>query len=58
MLRDRDGIFGKHLQRRVANLGIEQIVSAARLPWQKPYVERLIGSLRREVLDHVVVLNE
>jgi putative transposase len=39
-------------------MGIEQVVTAARSPWQSPYVERLIGSIRRECLDHVIVLIE
>lgn len=56
--RDRDGIYGEVFQQRVQSLGIEAIVSAPRSPWQNPYVERLIGSIRRECLDHVIVLNE
>jgi hypothetical protein len=43
---------------RVKGLGIEQVVISARSPWQSPYVERLIGSIRRECLDHVIVLSE
>ena len=39
-------------------MGIHAVKTAARSPWQNPYVERLIGTLRRECLDHVVVLNE
>ena len=58
LLRDRDGIYGEHFKRRVRNMGIEQVVIARRSPWQSPYVERLIGSIRRECLDHVVLLNE
>jgi Integrase core domain. len=58
LLRDRDGIYGAHFQRRVRGLGIEQVLTAPRSPWQNPYVERLIGSIRRECLDHVAVLNE
>lgn len=56
--RDRDGIYGEVFQERVQSLGIEEIVSAPRSPWQNPYVERLIGSIRRECLNHVIVLNE
>jgi transposase InsO family protein len=56
--RDRDGIYGEVFQRRVESLGIEEVVSAPRAPWQNPYVERLIGSVRRECLNHVIVLNE
>ena len=39
-------------------LRIEQVLIAPRSPWQNPYVERLIGSIRRECLDHMIVLNE
>lgn len=57
LLRDRDAIFGEAFRRRVASLGIDEVLSAPRSPWQNPYVERLIGTLRRECLDHVIVLN-
>src|SRR6516225_9991729 len=40
------------------SMGIEEVVAAPRSPWQNPYVERLIGSIRRECLDHVMVWNE
>jgi putative transposase len=39
-------------------MGIDEVPIAARSPWQSPYVERLIGSIRRECLDHMIVLNE
>ncbi|MGF6600809.1 transposase InsO family protein [Paraburkholderia sp. GAS448] len=39
-------------------MGVDQVLSAPRSPWQNPYVERLIGSIRRDCLDHVIVLNE
>jgi transposase InsO family protein len=58
LLRDRDGIYGAEFVRRAASLGMEDKVIAPRSPWQNPYVERLIGSLRRECLDHVIILNE
>jgi len=58
LLRDRDGIFGKYFRHRIKNLGIKEVLTAARSPWQNPYVERLIGSIRRECLDHTIVLNE
>ncbi|MCK4415307.1 MAG: integrase core domain-containing protein [Candidatus Eisenbacteria sp.] len=58
LLRDRDGIYGEHFRRRVRNMGIEQVVIASRSPWQNPYVERLVGSIRRECLDHTIVLSE
>ncbi len=58
LMRDRDGIYGQQFKSRVSNMGIEQVVAARRSPWQNPYVERLIGSIRRECLNHVIVLNE
>jgi putative transposase len=58
LLRDRDHIYAEHFCRRVRNMGIEEVVIAARSPWQNPFVERLVGSIRRECLDHVIVLNE
>jgi transposase InsO family protein len=58
LLRDRDRIYGTSFQQRVQHMGIEEVVIAPRSPWQNPYVERLIGSIRRECLDHVIVLHE
>lgn len=58
LLRDRDAIYGNAFQQRVQSMGIEQVLSAPRSPWQNPFVERLIGTLRRDCLDHVIVLNE
>jgi len=58
LLRDRDSIYGKLFQQRVGNMGIEEVKIAPRSPWQSPYVERLIGSIRRECLNDVIVLNE
>jgi transposase InsO family protein len=58
LLRDRDNIYDSHVRRRIASLGITEVVSSPRSPWQNPYIERVIGSLRRECLDHVIVLNE
>jgi transposase InsO family protein len=57
-LRDRDKIYGDAFQKRVENMGFEEVLIAPRSPWQNPYAERLSGSIRREVLDHVIVLNE
>jgi transposase InsO family protein len=56
--RDRDAIYGKKVRRRSKSLGIEEVVSAPRSPWQNPYVGRVIGPIRRDCLDHVIVLNE
>ena len=58
LLRDRDKIYGEFFQQRVQSMDIEEILTAPHSPWQSPYVERLIGSIRRECLDHVVVLGE
>ena len=58
LLRDRDGIYGKDFRDRVAHMGIDEVLTAPRSPWQNPYAERLIGSIRRECLNHVIVLNE
>jgi putative transposase len=58
LLRDRDAVYGVVFSSRVQALGIREVKTAPRSPWQNPYVERLIGTLRRECLDHMVVLNE
>ena len=58
LLRDRDAIYGEAVRRRIKSLSIEEVVSAPRSPWQNPFVERIIGSIRRDCLDHVIVLNE
>jgi transposase InsO family protein len=57
-LHDRDSIYGDAFKERVKSLGMEEVVTAPRSPWQNPFVERLVGSIRRECLDHVIVLNE
>jgi transposase InsO family protein len=58
LLRDRDAVYGVVFSRRAQALGIHEVKTAPRSPWQNPYVERLIGTLRHDCLDHVVVLNE
>ena len=58
LLRDRDQIYSEAFRRRVAGMGITEVVSAPSSAWQNPYAERLIGSIRRECLDHVIVLGE
>jgi transposase InsO family protein len=58
LLRDRDCVYGDAFRRQTANMLITEVLTAPRSPWQSPYVERLIGSIRRECLDHVVVLSE
>jgi transposase InsO family protein len=58
LLRDRDAIYGEAFRRRVAGMGISEVMTSPSSPWQNPYAERLIGSIRRECLDHVIVLGE
>lgn len=58
LLRDRDPSYGRGFQERAQAMGITEVVTAPRSPWQNAYVERLIGSIRRECLDHMVVINE
>ena len=58
LLRDRDRIFGREFTKDVKAMGIQEVLSAPRCPWQRAYVERVIGTIRRECLDHVIVLNE
>jgi len=58
LLRDRDGIFGCDFTRHVKAMGIQEVLSAPRSPWQRAYVERVIGTIRRECLDHVIVFSE
>jgi len=57
-LRDRDGSYGERFREAANWLGIREVLTAPQCPWQNAYVERLIGSIRRECLDHVIVLNE
>jgi putative transposase len=58
LLRDRDQVYGEHFRHRVNGMRIEEVLTAPHSPWQNPFAERLIGSVRRECLDHVVVLGE
>jgi putative transposase len=58
LLRDRDAIYSEEFARRVKGMGIREVPTAPRAPWQNPFVERVIGSIRRECLDHVLTLNE
>jgi hypothetical protein len=58
LLRDRDGLYGVGFSSRVHSMGIREVKTAPRSPWQNPYADRLIGTLRRECLDHVIVWNE
>lgn len=58
LLRDRDKIFGDTFRRRVGSMGIEEVLTAYRSPWQNAYVERVNGSIRRECTDHTIAWNE
>ncbi len=58
LIRDRASIYGRHFRRRLRGLGLKDLLIAPRCPWQNGFVERVIGSIRRDCLDHVVVLHE
>jgi transposase InsO family protein len=58
VIRDRDTIYDSDLRGAVQAMGIDEVLTAFRSPWQNPFVERVIGSIRRECLDHVVIWNE
>jgi putative transposase len=58
LLRDRDGNYGKVFRETALGIGIKEVLCAPRSPWQNAYAERLIGSIRRECLDHVIVFHE
>jgi transposase InsO family protein len=55
--RDRDTIYGNDVRQRIAALGIQELLTAPRSPWQNAYAERLIGSIRRDCLNHFVILD-
>jgi putative transposase len=58
LLRDRDSIYGDTFRRQISSMEIKQVLTAPRSPWQNPYVERVIGSVRRECLNHIIAINE
>ncbi len=58
LLRDRDWIYGEAFQSKMKSLQLEEVRTAPQSPWQNPFSERVIGSLRHELLDHVIVLGE
>ena len=58
LLHDRDAIYGEAFRQRVSEMGIQEVLTAPRSPWQNAYAERFIGSLRRECLDHIIVFSE
>ena len=55
---DRSRLFGADFVKQVRDMGIQEVLSAPRSPWQRAYIERVIGSIRRECLDHMIVFNE
>src|SRR3981081_3551182 len=58
LLRDQDAAYGQTFRNRVAAMAIKEVVTAVRPPWQNPYVERVIGSIRRECLNHIIIFDE
>src|SRR5215510_9939865 len=58
LLRDRDKSYGPAFRRRVRAMGITEVITASRSPWQNPYAERLIGSIRQECLDHMIIFSQ
>ncbi len=58
LIRDRDSIYGQQVSNTLKMLGTKQVVISRRSPWQNGYCERIIGTIRRECLDHVIVLND
>jgi transposase InsO family protein len=58
LLRDRDGIFGREFAEQVKAMGIKEVLSAPRSPWQRAFVERVIGTIGRECLDYLIVFHE
>ena len=57
LIRDRDGVYGNEVWRRLKSMGIAEVLTAPQSPWQNPYAERLIGSIRRECLNHFIILS-
>jgi transposase InsO family protein len=57
LIRDRDRVFGNEVSRRLEALQITEVLTTPQSPWQNAYAERLIGSIRRECLNHIIVLN-
>jgi len=58
LLHDRDSIYGDSFRERLQDMGMKEVLTAPRSPWQNPYAERLVGSIRRECLNHMVIFNE
>jgi transposase InsO family protein len=58
LTRDRDQIYGEYFRHRLREMDITEVLTAPQSPWQNPFAERLVGSIRRECVDHVIVLGE
>ena len=58
LFRDNDGIYGAGVKAFLKHCGIEEVRITYRSPWQTPYIERFIGTLRRDILNHVIILNQ
>ncbi|MCU7496002.1 MAG: transposase family protein [Ignavibacteria bacterium] len=58
LIRDRDSKYGNLFTEGINHIGIKQVLTSYRSPWQNGYVERVIGSIKRECLDHVIIMNE
>jgi putative transposase len=58
LLRDNDRIYSKMFTKRIKGMGIKEVKTSFQSPWQNPYCERIIGSIRRDCLDHVIIFNE
>ena len=56
LIGDRDGVYREGFRDRVKEMGITEVLTTPQSPWQNAYAERLVGSVRRECLDHVIVL--
>jgi transposase InsO family protein len=58
LLRDGDAVYGNLFSKQLKNMGIKQVVTASKCPWHNNHIESLIGTIRRECLNHVIVFNE
>ncbi len=58
VIRDNDGIYSNEFKQTIKRFGLKDTPTAPRSPWQNPFAERVIGTLRRECLDHMIILNE
>jgi len=58
LTRDRDPIYGERFRHSLRDMGITEVLTAPQSPWQNPFAERLVGSIRRECVDHVIVAGE